>query len=411
MSREYIQPITVKLDGTNYNHWSFLMRSFLKGKSMWKYIDGKEKCPKSRSSTQGKEGPTKDPMEEWEINNHKILTWIGNTVITSISMLLTSFDVAKEAWYSLEKRLRKALYGLKQAPCAWFEKFSTAIIRHGYTQSPYDSALFTKSSDKGMVLLLIYVDDMVITGDDTDGITFLKSYLSSCFEMKYLGTLRYFLGIEVDKYPAGYFVSQVKYASDIISRVGLTDSKVVDAPLEMNVKFSPTDGNDLSNPTLYLQLVGSLNYLTITRPDISYVVHVVSQFMAAPRTSHFAAVLRILRYVKGTLYQALHFSSTSDLRLRAYTDSDWARDITDRQLKTCYFLFLGNSLISWRSIKQTVVSHSSVEAEYRAMAHTTSEIVWLKWILSDMGILMTDSTPLYCDNKVAIHIAHNDVFH
>ncbi|XP_026450884.1 uncharacterized protein LOC113351015 [Papaver somniferum] len=308
-------------------------------------------------------------------------------------------------------RLRKALYGLKQAPRAWFEKFSTAVIRHGYTQSPYDSSLFTKSSDKGMVLLLIYVDDMVITGDDTDGITALKSYLSSCFEMKDLGPLRYFLGIEVDKSPAGYFISQVKYASDIISRAGLTDSKIVDTPLEMNVKFSPTDGKDFPNPTLYRQLVGSLNYLTITRPDISYAVHVVSQFMDAPRTSHFDAVFRILRYVKGTLYQGLNFSSTSYLCLRAYTDLDWAGDITERRSTTGYCLFLGNSPISWRSKKQSVVSRSSAEAEYRAMTHTTSEIVWLRWLLSDMGIHMIGSTPLYCDNKAAIHIAHNDVFH
>ncbi|XP_026384497.1 uncharacterized protein LOC113280067 [Papaver somniferum] len=283
-------------------------------------------------------------------------------------------------------RLRKALYGLKQPSLAWFEKFSTAVIRHGYTQSPYDSTLFTKSSDKGMVLLLIYVDDMVITGDDTDGITALKSYLSSCFEVKYLGPLKYFLSIEVDKSPAGYLISQVKYVSDIISRSGLTDSKMVETPLEMNVKFSPTDGKYLPNPTLYCQLVGSFNYLTITRPDISYDVHVVSQFMDAPRTSHFVVVLRILRYVKGTLYQGLNLSSTSYLCLRAYTDSDWAGDITDRRSTTSYCLFLGNSLISWRSKKQSVVSRSSAEAEYRAMAHTTSEFFLLRWLLSDMGI-------------------------
>ncbi|XP_026420157.1 uncharacterized protein LOC113316152 [Papaver somniferum] len=270
--------------------------------------------------------------------------------------------------------------------------------------------MFFKRSDKGIVLLL-YVDDMVITGSDLEGINALKSQLSMSFQMKDLGHLRYFLGIEVDRSSKGYFVSQVKYATDIINRAGLTDNKTVDTPLEVNVKYNPTDGKILSNPTLYRQLVGSLNYLTITRPDISHAIHVVSQFMSAPRSIHYAAVLRILRYLKGTLHQGLHFSSTSDLKLKAYSDSDWAGDVTDRRSTTGYCIFLGNSLISWRSKKQSVVSRSNAEAEYRALAHTTSEIVWLRWLLGDMGVHLSGPTPLFCDNKAAIHIAHNDVFH
>ncbi|XP_026451083.1 uncharacterized protein LOC113351284 [Papaver somniferum] len=271
--------------------------------------------------------------------------------------------------------------------------------------------MFFRRTKKGLVLLLLYVDDMVITGSDTKGIIALKSHLHSCFEMKDLGSLRYFLGIEVDKSHDGHFISQVKCASEIILRAGLTDSKVVETPLELNVKLNHTNGKVLPNPTLYRQLVVSLNYLTITRPDISYAVHIVSQFMSAPRTSHFDAVLRIIWYIKGTLYQGLHFSTTSDLRLRAYTDSDLEGDVTERRSTTGYCMFLGNSLISWLSKKQSVVSRSSAEAEYKTMAHTTAEIVWLRWLLGDMGIYLTESTPIYCDNKAAIHIAHNDVFH
>ncbi|XP_026379636.1 uncharacterized protein LOC113274473 [Papaver somniferum] len=229
--------------------------------------------------------------------------------------------------------------------------------------------------------------------------------------MKDLGLLRYFLGIEVNKSFNSYFISQVKYATEILQRAGLTDSKTVDTPLELNVKLNNYEGKTLSNPTLYRQLVGSLNYLTITRPDIIHAVHIVIQFMSYPRSTHYAAVLRILRYIKGTLYQGLHFSSNPDLRLRAYSDSDWAGDVTDRRSTTGYCLFLGNSLISWRSKKQSVVSRSSSEAEYRALAHTTSEIVWLRWLLQDMGVTSSEPTPLSYDNKVAIHIAHNDVFH
>jgi hypothetical protein len=131
----------------------------------------------------------------------------------------------------------------------------------------------------------------------------------------------------------------------------------------------------LPDPTLYRQLVGSLVYLTVTRPNISYAVHQVSQFMSAPRSTHYVAVLRILRYFKGTLFHGLHFSAQSPLTLRAYSDADWVGDPTDRRSATGYCFLLGSSLISWRSKKQSVVARSSIEAEYHALADTTSELL------------------------------------
>ncbi|KAG9454499.1 hypothetical protein H6P81_007403 [Aristolochia fimbriata] len=177
-------------------------------------------------------------------------------------------------------RLRRALYGLKQAPRAWFSTLCSKIVKFGYTQSSHDSALFIRQSSSDIVLLLLYVDDMMITGDDIQGIFDLKRYLSSCFEMKDLGQLRYFLGLEVLPLDDGYGLSLVKYASDLLNRAGLSDSKVCDSPMELNAKFWPADGELLSDPTLYRQLVGGLLYLIISRPDISYAVHVVSQFMS-----------------------------------------------------------------------------------------------------------------------------------
>ncbi|BBG99165.1 hypothetical protein Prudu_008765 [Prunus dulcis] len=136
---------------------------------------------------------------------------------------------------------------------------------------------------------------------------------------------------------------------------GLTGSKVVNTPLEHNVKLHASDGTLLSNPTLYGELVGSLNYLTITRPDSSHAVHCES-IHGCPRLVHFAAVLHFLQYLKGNLFQGLHFSSKSNLTLRAYSDSDWAGDITDRRSTTGFCIFLGDSLISWKSKKQTSCS-------------------------------------------------------
>lgn len=152
-------------------------------------------------------------------------------------------------------------------------------------------------------------------------------------------------------------------------------------------------------------------FILLLLDDISYVVHQVSQFMAAPRSTHFSAVLRILRYLKGTLFHGLHLSSLSPLELYAYTDADWAGDPTDRRSTTGYCFLLGTSLISWRSKKQSVVARSSTEAEYRALADTTSEILWLRWLLQDMGVTFSSATPVYCDNRSAIQIAHNGVFH
>ncbi|KAK3021419.1 hypothetical protein RJ639_046827 [Escallonia herrerae] len=181
-------------------------------------------------------------------------------------------------------------------------------------------------------------------GSDLDGISILKQDLNHHFKMKDLGTHGYFLGLEVSTTSDRYYLSQAKYASDIISCAGLTDSKTTSTPLEPNVRFTPLDGTPLRDPTLYRTLVGSLVYLTVTHSDIAYAVHLVSQFLSAPRTTHFAAVLYILQYIKGTLFNDLHFSSHSSLELHAYSNADWARDPTDRRSTTGFCFFLGTSL-------------------------------------------------------------------
>ncbi|KAI3678432.1 hypothetical protein L6452_37724 [Arctium lappa] len=271
--------------------------------------------------------------------------------------------------------------------------------------------LFTRTTEDGTIFLLLYVDDMIITSSDSTGITNLKTSLSSCFEIKDLGFLHYFLGLEVLSDPSGIYLCQAKYTSDLLSKAGITDNKTASTPLEHNLHLAPNAGPPLHDPTLYRQLVGSLVYLTVTRPDIAYAVHTVSQFMSAPCSDHYVVVLRILRYLKGTMFHGLHFKSTSSLTLRGFSDTDWNSDMTDRRSTTGYCFFLGDSLISWQSKKQSLTARSSTEAEYRSLADTAQELVWLRWLLSDMGAPQQSPTPLWCDNNSASQIAHNDVFH
>ncbi|XP_068650520.1 uncharacterized mitochondrial protein AtMg00810-like [Aristolochia californica] len=306
--------------------------------------------------------------------------------------------------------LRRALYGLKQAPRAWFAKFSSSLIRLGFVASNYDSAMFIRKTVVGHIVVL-YVDDMIVTGDDEDGIADFKQQLHSLFEIKDLGYLRYFLGIEVAYSPEGYILSQSKYISEVISRAGLTDDRIMDSPIELNHFLSAADGELLSDVTRYREVVGSLVYLMVTRPDITYVVHVVSQFAFAPRTTHWTAVLHILRYSRGTVHHGLLLSSTSDLVLTGYYDVDWAGDTTDQKSTTGYCIFLGNSLVAWKSKKQSVASRSSAEAEYQAMATTAAKLIWFHRLLEELGFPQLSATPMFCDNQSAIQIAKNPIFH
>ncbi|XP_060670003.1 retrovirus-related Pol polyprotein from transposon RE1 isoform X5 [Ziziphus jujuba] len=308
-------------------------------------------------------------------------------------------------------RLRRSLYGLKQAPRAWFQKFSNFLRTLDFKQSYNDPSMFLHHSAADITILLVYVDDIIITGTDPGGIKELQASLHSSFHMKDLGILTYFLGLEVHHSDRGIFVNQHKYTHDLIALAGLENSTPVDTPLEVNVKYSQTDGDLLPDPTIYRRLVGSLIYLTITRPDISYAVNLMSQFMRQPRHLHLAAVKRIIRYLIGTPSRGIFYKAHSSLILQAYSDADWAGCPDTRRSTTGWCMYLGDALISWKCQKQRKLSKSSIESEYRAMSSACSEIVWLRRLLSELGFPRADPTPLYADNMSAIRITVNPVLH
>ncbi|KAJ9554092.1 hypothetical protein OSB04_018137 [Centaurea solstitialis] len=300
-------------------------------------------------------------------------------------------------------RLKKALYGLKQAPRAWYGQIAQYLSFCGFHSSSSDPSLFCKVTSEKCTILLLYVDDMIITGDNDDEISRLCDELSIRFEMKNLGEAHSFLGLEIVK-TAGYFLCQGSYALSLLERFGMADSTPTATSMEPQLKLHKAEGEPLKDPTRFRQLVGSLFYLTITRPDLAYSVGVVSQFMDKPCE-------KILRYVKGTLQLGLLYKPNVSLSLHGFTDADWAGDVITRRSTTGYCFSLGSAVVSWCSKKQQTVTLSSTEAEYVAATMATQECIWLKRLLKDIGVNIDYPVPLACDNESTIKLAGNPVFH
>ena len=307
-------------------------------------------------------------------------------------------------------RLKRSLYGLKQSPRAWFDRFRLAMIRFGYHQSSADHTLFLRQVAGKMTLLIVYVDDIVLTGDDTDEISSLKQKLAKKFEIKDLGALKYFLGIEVARSPHGLFLSQQKYVLDLLKDTGMLGCRPATTPVDLNHVLQAGIGDQVDREQ-YQRTVGRLIYLSHTRPDIAYAVSLVSQFMHDPRTTHLEAVERILRYLKSCPGRGVLLSKHNHLRIEVYTDADWAGSRDDRRSTSGYCSFVGGNLVTWRSKKQSVVARSSAEAEYRALALGVCEALWIRQLLSELHLLPNSPVMLYCDNKAAINIANNPVQH
>lgn len=230
--------------------------------------------------------------------------------------------------------------------------------------SQADHSLFTYCHGKIFLILLIYVDDILITGNHSAMIIKLIVDLNSKFRMKDLGSLHYFLGLEIHRDANGLLINQHKYTIDLLQRTGFINAKPLSTPVVTGNKLSLYDGDPLSDPTTYRSVVGELQYLTISRPDIQFAVNQVCQFMHQPTTAHWIAVKRILRYLKGSVSHGLFYRPGTTL-LQAYSDADYAGNPDDRHSTGGYVIYLGFNPISWSSKKQKTVSRSSTEAEYR----------------------------------------------
>jgi hypothetical protein len=309
-------------------------------------------------------------------------------------------------------RLRKALYGLKQAPRAWNAKLDSVLKNLGFTRCPSERAMYKRGEKSDRILLGIYVDDLIITGSSERGITAFKEEMKRAFRMSDLGKLSFYLGLEVLQNKDGIMVTQTAYAQRILEKCGMGDCNPCTTPTENRLKLTKNSTAATVDATEFRSTVGSLRYLVHTRPDITFAVSYVSRFMERPTVEHQAAVKHVLRYIAGTLRFGCWFAKgTEETRLTGFSDSDHAGDQDDRKSTSGLFFFLGSRPISWQSQKQKIVSLSSCEAEYIAGTGAVCQGVWLARLLGELTDEDTRKFELFIDNKSAISLSKNPVFH
>lgn len=307
--------------------------------------------------------------------------------------------------------LHKTIYGLRQSPREWFTKLCDSLLQMGFMESHIDVSLFIKRNSSSVTYVLVYVDDILITGSSSEAIEKVIQALSLSFALKDLGSLNFFLGIEVSQTPDGMLLSQQKYIKDVLLRAKMDDCKPIATPMSSSTRLSSRVDEVFPDPSLYRSTVGALQYLTITRPDISFAVNKVCQYMQSPTQLHWVAVKRILRYLKDTISHGLLIRKCPSFTLQVFSDADWAGCPVDRRSQGAFCIFLGPNLISWSSRKQNTVSRSSTESEYRSLACATTETIWIQQLLRELHISLSSPPILWCDNLGATFLTKNPVFH
>ena len=308
-------------------------------------------------------------------------------------------------------KLRKALYGLRQAPRTWYSKIEAYFAREKFVRCSSEHTLFTKRVYGKFLIVSLYVDDLIFAGNCKDICEEFKSSMQLEFDMTDLGKMRHFLGIEVIQNEVGIFICQKQYAREILLRFNMLESNSVRNPMVPGTILSKDDVGAPVDVTKFKQAVGSLMYLTATRPDLMYGVSLISRYMANPKESHWAAAKRIFRYLKGTIDHGLFYQKGKKIDFTAYSDSNYAGDLDDRRSTSGSVFMMGTTAVSWASKKQPVVSLSTTEAEYIAAASCACQCIWLRRILKHLGLEEKEATKILCDNNSTIQLSKNPVLH
>ena len=273
-----------------------------------------------------------------------------------------------------------------------------------------DKTLFIKKIKSDVVIAQIYVDDIIFGSTSNSEVQIFVKQMQQEFEMSMVGELTYFLGLQVRQTDEGTFVSQSKYARNLVKKFGLENSKHTNTPMSTTLKLTRDENGVKVDPTLYRSMIGSLLYLTASRPDICYSVGVCARYQGNPMESHVTAVKRIIRYVNSTVDFGIWFSKDTNANLVCYSDADWAGNADDRKSTSGGCFYLGNNLVSWHSKKQNSISLSTAEAEYIAAGSCCTQLLWMKQMMIDYGFDLKTLT-IFCDNTSAINISKNPVQH
>src|SRR4030042_1629775 len=260
-------------------------------------------------------------------------------------------------------KLKKALYGLKQTPRAWYERLTQFLVNQGYRKGENDKTLFVKEENRRLMIAQIYVDDTVFGGMSKQMVQHFVKQMQSEFEMSLVGELTYFLGPQVKKMEDTNFISQSKYAKNIIKKFGLESASHKRTPAATHIKLSKDEKGVDVDQSLYRSMIGSLLYLTASRPDIAFAVGVCARYQSEPKTSHLTQVKRILKYINGTSDYGILFTHDTNFKMTGYCDADWAGSADDIKSTSGGCFFLRGNLMSWFSKKQNYVSLSTAEAE------------------------------------------------
>ncbi|KAJ9561036.1 LOW QUALITY PROTEIN: hypothetical protein OSB04_006196 [Centaurea solstitialis] len=299
-------------------------------------------------------------------------------------------------------KLRKALYSLHQAPRAWYDTLSTYLLENQFERGVIDKTLFIKKKGSDLLLVQIYVDDIIF------GST--KEEMCKEFEDLMHKRIDIFLGLQVKQKEDGILINQSKYVKDMLTKFGFLDAKSASTPMETHRQLTADVEGEEVDVHQYRSMIGSLMYLTASRPDIMFAVCVCARFQVRPKDSHLQAVKRIFRYLNGQPGLGLWYPYESPFELLAYTDSDYGGASLDRKSTSGGCQFLGARLVSWQCKKQTTVSTSTAEAKYVAAAQCCSQVLWIQNQMLGYGITFLN-TPVYIDNNNAISIVNNPVKH
>ena len=308
-------------------------------------------------------------------------------------------------------KLSKALYGLRQAPRAWNTKLDQILKRLGFKKCSKESSVYRKD-DKGKLLIVaIYVDDLFVTGNSKAEIADFKKNMSKNFEMSDLGLLTYYLGLEVKQNPDCITITQEAYAKRILKEAAMDECNPTCIPMEFGLQLSKGQDEPEIDPTLYRRRIGCLRYLMHTRPDMAFAVSILSRYMHSPRTSHGDTLKRVLRYLRGTVGYGLSYKKGETKRLVGFSDSSHNTDPDDGRSTTGHLFCLGETPVTWCSQKQDTVALSSCEAEFMAATEAAKQAIWLQDLVSEITGKKMEKTLIRVDNKSAIALAKNPVFH